>query len=643
MIKRRLLQLNRLRVLRRGQAVYDQTFHEGVNIIRGQNGSGKSTIADFIFFILGGEFDDWKDSASRCDEVQAEITTSEGILTLRRTMESRTSPVNIYFGEIETAKDFALEGWQRFPIRRQGGNESFSQILFRSLNIPEAKSDGAANITMHQLLRLCYSDQRTPATRLFRFEPFDTQNIREAVGDLICGISGYEVYEANILYRELDKELSFINTRLSSLLKALPPDAALRTTMSIHQTITDLSTEREQLNKDIKRVDQNIEGEEAKGFLRERSVAQNIISKERGSLYKLETEINNIEFESKEIEDFQSYLIELTEKLHLSEASFNAIGLIEFMHCPACGKEINKHKVIDHCAVCKSPIDSEIEKSRYNQIRLDLEIQTRESKQLYRHNKSDLDTKKKHYRVLRTAHEKSLSEFEMKYSGANGPREAYLAEKTSRIGHINAEVEFLTNSLGVASEIDTLNEKKNYLELDITKLKQRRDALQKKAYKRRNRALGEISDIAVSLLHADFKRQEEFEAAQKVELNFLNDAMSVDDHVNFAESSNVFLKNSVIFSLFLAAGSDEEFFHPRFLLLDNIEDKGMEMERSHLFQRLIVERATELKEPFQVIFTTSMMNPELELDDYVIGPHYTKEEKTLNFSSKITKTTRSEN
>lgn len=45
--------------------------------------------------------------------------------------------------------------------------------------------------------------------------------------------------------------------------------------------------------------------------------------------------------------------------------------------------------------------------------------------------------------------------------------------------------------------------------------------------------------------------------------------------------------------------------------------------------RMIVERATELKVPYQVIFTTSMMNPDLELEDYVIGPHYTPAERSL--------------
>jgi hypothetical protein len=43
---------------------------------------GKSTIADFIFYILGGEFDNWKTVAANCNEVQAEVVTQGGVLTL---------------------------------------------------------------------------------------------------------------------------------------------------------------------------------------------------------------------------------------------------------------------------------------------------------------------------------------------------------------------------------------------------------------------------------------------------------------------------------------------------------------------------------------------------------------------------------
>ncbi len=111
------------------------------------------------------------------------------------------------------------------------GKEGFSQVMFRSLQIPEAQSDGASNITMHQLLRLCCSDQRTPATRLFRFGNFDTQNIREAVGDLICGISGYELYELTLLQRTQQSEYEAVATRLNALIRSLRSDDALNTNL----------------------------------------------------------------------------------------------------------------------------------------------------------------------------------------------------------------------------------------------------------------------------------------------------------------------------------------------------------------------------------------------------------------------------
>ncbi len=56
----------------------------------------------------------------------------------------------------------------------------------------------------------------------------------------------------------------------------------------------------------------------------------------------------------------------------------------------------------------------------------------------------------------------------------------------------------------------------------------------------------------------------------------------MDGSRSFAESSNVVLKNAVVLGLWEAALQNESFFHPRFCLMDNIEDKGMEAERKVL-------------------------------------------------------------
>ena len=114
------LQLRRLRVLKSGRPVYDQAFHEGVNIIRGDNGSGKSSIADFAFFVLGGEFDNWKKVPAQCDEIQAEILTSQGRLALKRNTDSKTSPIRVFFGTLKDRIDrIAVDRHQLDALPRQ--------------------------------------------------------------------------------------------------------------------------------------------------------------------------------------------------------------------------------------------------------------------------------------------------------------------------------------------------------------------------------------------------------------------------------------------------------------------------------------------------------------------------------------------
>ena len=125
------LVLKRLRVYSNKLVAYDENFHAGVNIIRGTNGSGKSTIADFIYFALGGEFDGWKDAASLCTEVVAEIEVPDGRATLRRSILSRVAPVQVFFGQMDVALSSAIEMWTQYPLHRSDNNESFSQLLFR--------------------------------------------------------------------------------------------------------------------------------------------------------------------------------------------------------------------------------------------------------------------------------------------------------------------------------------------------------------------------------------------------------------------------------------------------------------------------------------------------------------------------------
>ena len=83
--------VNRLRVLTQdGQVAYDERFHHGVNIIRGDNSSGKSTITHLLFYGLGGEYTRFVEQARRCSRVLVEVSTGDATVTLERPLDKDT-------------------------------------------------------------------------------------------------------------------------------------------------------------------------------------------------------------------------------------------------------------------------------------------------------------------------------------------------------------------------------------------------------------------------------------------------------------------------------------------------------------------------------------------------------------------------
>src|SRR5262249_13408624 len=149
------LMVNRLVVQRGGRAVYDERFHTGVNVIRGANSSGKSTVLNFIFYGLGGDLADWSETALLCERVELEVQLNGKTATLSREIARLSGqPMEIFGGDFDSAQKAPRAEWVRYPYRRSASQESFSQALFRLLKIPEVASDVSGNITIHQLLRL---------------------------------------------------------------------------------------------------------------------------------------------------------------------------------------------------------------------------------------------------------------------------------------------------------------------------------------------------------------------------------------------------------------------------------------------------------------------------------------------------------
>lgn len=133
----------------------------------------------------------------------------------------------------------------------------------------------------------------------------------------------------------------------------------------------------------------------------------------------------------------------------------------------------------------------------------------------------------------------------------------------------------------------------------------------------------------LDFLKRDLERQSTFKNAKTVNFQFDGDRINVNGESFFSASSIVYLRNSFIASFAIAASNDKSFSHPRFMLMDTVEDKGMEPERSQNFQRILYEKSSSATSKNQMIIGTSMIAPELDNPAVTVGDFYTHENRTL--------------
>jgi len=625
------LQLRRLVVLKSQGALYDQRFHLGVNIIRGDNSSGKSTIADFIFFSLGGELKDWTPQAESADSVHAEVSLGSRVFTLSRDVEiSGNTPMYFFEGDFDSAMSKRAE-WLKYPYARSANSESFSQILFRLLRLPEQKTEGQQNITMHQVLRLLYCDQMTPVDRIFRSEKFDPRETKIAVAELLLGFDDLALHDIRLRLREADRKYGEIVGELKSIFQILGKTADSDVTVTDFQRELDaLGRERQEIAKSVadlsyKRDKAAEDGASEKASLLAQRVRS--INQELNIARQAEQEVL---IDIEDSEKFVSTLRERIDALESSKKMADVLGAAKFSFCPSCLAPIDS-KVAEHvCHLCKSEL-LESGQWGYLKMREELVFQIRESTHLLAAKAESVNLLSVKVKRLESEQERLLSDLR-EFERSADPIDAEMSAKIRRMGYIDRSVEDLARKAELAAVV---KKKISEREALAGQLQELRDALDQSSHfreQRRSEVGFQIVELCVDALHHDLPLEEVFREAELVQFDFGRDRLAVNGRTRFSASSATYLKNAFLFSLFELSLVDKEVRWPRFILLDNIEDKGMQPERSANFQEYVVSRLQTSPVEHQVIMTTSMISPRLENSVMCVGPHYTKDHKTLRFS-----------
>lgn len=639
--------LQRLRIVtRQNKTAYDETFHRGVNIIRGQNSSGKSTIIRFIFFALGGSYTDFVPEARKCQYVMAEVSINGMVVTLQRFIETNADgkvngqvPMYIYFGPMTdvqgtdaTLSTLNYQLWKRYPYDTTTKTRSFSNVLFQLMGLPEIKAE--SNITMHQILRLIYLDQESPVNSLFLHEPFDKEITRETVANLLLGVYNQNYSQAKLDLQVTQRKIEELKQSIKITGEFLK-DKRTKSSQFIRDEIARLNREIEiisRLVKDSRQIDTDTQ-------LAELSTKQKLeyqrmkdeITAQRRECGKLETVIQQFE---EEIKDSRFFIDSLKKNIEDIKHSIAAREFFDSQHlelCPECLTRLDAHVEEGHCPLCKSPIDSSRGRSQAVRIQLELEHQVKESETLLQSNVEKLEEKKSQLRRMKRQLTAAQRHYDDAVAFVRSSYEEHIDEMLQRKGFCEGLIGQFHTLLEYAERYERFQYQLEEQLAQEKKLRAYIDAADEKIRADREVIDEHVSRNGVFLLHSDQDRQAEFMKAQRFVIAYnQNMAYITDRYSKLSASSSFYLKMVARFALFFTSLQVDSMKYPRLLLSDNMEDKGLEPERGVNFQKTIVARLQEYNEQtFQLIYATSFIVNELDRPEYTIGDYYTQDNKSL--------------
>lgn len=617
-----------------GNTAYDETFHQGVNIIRGKNSSGKSTIMNLLFYALGGNYKKWNQAASRCDIVMVEISINGAIITLRRKVtNAERQPMYIYWGCIEDAKT-DYNGWQKYPYNQKGEVTSYTNVLFDLLNYPEVKSDmyEETNITMHQVLRLLFVDQESKTDHLFRSEEWDNGLTREAIAELLLGIYDNTLYNKRLLAKEINKKKADAEGELKALAKLYSGHNTDIDLKQITRLIEEKSKLLSHLDIQIKDAQQNLVYVQDESLQIEIQKKLSLLSEIKRALIDKENQCEHI---LHDIEDSEFFVLTLEKRIsdiNNSIITRENLGNLPLTYCPQCLSPLPAPESDEVCCLCHQPLDKEKHESSAKRIKQELTLQLKESKK-------NLETKQDRLQGIIREIQNIYGEINLLQRDidllviqSKPSTNVNIDSLFEQRGALKQEISQLAKQQQIAERYSLLKgEVKEYAN-QLTEIEEEIEKLIEVQQEHKQIAFASIQKFSAYMLTKDLSRQSEFSKArpEDIGVNFKANSMEFHGSFNYSASSNTYLKNAIRFAIFFSSLVNDFFRYPRFIMCDNIEDKGMEQERSQNFQQILVDICNNIEDDnYQMIISTSMIKPELNNTDLCVGDDYSEDNKAL--------------
>ena len=603
------------RVAYHGDNYYFQSpyLDDGIVILEGENGNGKSTFMNLIYFGLGGKVPSFSKDDKKKNSKHTEIfNDTNNYVELEIEINGRKYELTRSFLENTIFIVDENENVTKMDIyRNQKENFIFSDWILNKLGIDVfdiVQGTNQFKIGFTDLMRLVYHDQSSEVEKVYKNPDndnflTDSLEIRKAIFEVLMGEIYNEYYnylgEYKLKQKEYDEGL-VIQKGYETFLSEID-NSELRNVEFIKKSLKDkksvidrLDNEREFIRNNKSSAEEKfakIDGEREKinAIYEEKQTIVNLKQKVTDSSNKIISLISNLEQEINEI-----------EKIRFVNKKFT---LFSPNTCPYCLQEVDREP--GKC-ICGTNIDEETYEKFFYTEKEYLEIL-----------KSRLKTKNSLLELLKIKRER-INDLNIDiYNKDESIRYHY-----KYIQDLTVDIKSQYNSADVRKIDDKIKEIKDEIselerELELSK---KRDVIVKKNTK-----------IKIELERLKITVNEKYNEAQrdilkKVELfnSIYNRLMLLSDKscynayitedympcVNsgaYRERSSLVSRRLIYFLTLLIIGIKEKLNYPNFLMLDTPNKEGIDPDNLIILLKQL-EKVDEyignIKEKYQVILTT---------------------------------------
>lgn len=583
----------------------------GINMITGDNGSGKSTFAYLIEYALGGKVKYFNPKEE--NEKYKEITKdSNNYVLIDLFIDDKPYTIKRFIGHQEILVNDGKK-IQILPLLRHKENAPFifSDWLLGKLNITPFELNLGSNLwqfNFNDLFRLLFYDQDTESKKIFKSpsnENFITDSvlIRKSIFETLLGISSVDFFKKHDELKATQREKELANSKLQDFLENYSNNLSLEEAISEYENdekkLKDFYQQRELFQK------QNVKVHDKTEYLAQ---LQHDLIETEIKVSDLTVNQKNLETEIIKIKKFHQALEHEIAEIEKIIFTNDKLNLFSMQICPFCMSKKNPKK--GHC-VCGEKYDEEdYEKFVYNSSEY----------------KTILDYKTKSLHTIRTAldsYSSELIETEKELS-INTKEHLNLREKLVKT--VNS-IEYSGNSQMIDDLNDQILEQKSKIQDLETKIKNLRhqESLEESFIEKKkqyNEVRKQYNQLKTKFENENKEVIESFneiylklmkKSSYKAELAEIDeDYMPIIDGGYYKnKSASVPRRLMYYFTILSLSLKLKQVKHPRFLLIDTPEQDGID-EKNLKKDLSLLTYAIELSEDdekkriknYQVILTT---------------------------------------